>query len=62
MPWGGKSQLVGVVAAAAMLLVLFLLTGPLALVPTTALAAVILGLGRRSVHHGVAPSVSDQLA
>lgn len=39
---GGKTQLVGVVAAAAMLLVLFLLTGPLALVPTTALAAVIL--------------------
>ena len=39
---GGKSQLVGIVAAGAMLLVLFLLTGPLALVPTTALAAVIL--------------------
>jgi high affinity sulfate transporter 1 len=39
---GGKSQLVGVVAAAAMLLVLFFGTGPLALVPTTALAAVIL--------------------
>lgn len=39
---GGRTQLVGVVAAAAMLLVLFFLTGPLALVPTTALAAVIL--------------------
>jgi MFS superfamily sulfate permease-like transporter len=39
---GGKSQLVGVLAAGAMLLVLLLLTGPLALVPTTALAAVIL--------------------
>jgi high affinity sulfate transporter 1 len=39
---GGKSQLVGIVAAAAMLLVLFFGTGPLALVPTTALAAVIL--------------------
>lgn len=39
---GGRSQLVGIVAAAAMLLVLFVLTGPLALVPTTALAAVIL--------------------
>jgi sulfate permease, SulP family len=39
---GGKSQLVGIVAAGAMLLVLFLLTGALALVPTTALAAVIL--------------------
>ena len=32
----------GIIAAGAMLLVLFLLTGPLALVPTTALAAVIL--------------------
>jgi high affinity sulfate transporter 1 len=39
---GGKSQAVGLVAAAAMLLVLSLLTGPLALVPTAALAAVIL--------------------
>ena len=39
---GGRSQLVGIIAAGAMLLVLFLLTGPLALVPTTALAAVIL--------------------
>jgi sulfate permease, SulP family len=39
---GGRSQLVGIVAAGAMLLVLLLLTGPLALVPTTALAAVIL--------------------
>ena len=40
--WAVESQLVGIVAAGAMLLVLFLLTGPLALVPTTALAAVIL--------------------
>lgn len=39
---GGKSQLVGIVAAVTMLVVLFMLTGPLALVPTTALAAVIL--------------------
>jgi high affinity sulfate transporter 1 len=39
---GGKSQAVSLVAAAAMLLALFLLTGPLALVPTAALAAVIL--------------------
>ncbi len=39
---GGKSQLVGIIAAGAMLLVLLTLTGPLALVPTTALAAVIL--------------------
>lgn len=38
----GQTQLVGLVAAAAMLLVLFFLTGPLALVPTAALAAVIL--------------------
>ncbi len=38
----GQTQLVGIVAALAMLLVLFFLTGPLALVPTTALAAVIL--------------------
>jgi sulfate permease, SulP family len=38
----GQTQLVGIVAAAAMLLVLFFLTEPLALVPTTALAAVIL--------------------
>ena len=39
---GGRSQLAGIVAAAAMLLVLLFLTAPLALVPTTALAAVIL--------------------
>ncbi len=39
---GGRSQLVGIVAAGAMLLVLLLLTGPLSLVPSTALAAVIL--------------------
>lgn len=39
---GGRTQLVGIVAAAAMLLVLFFLTAPLALVPTTALAAVIM--------------------
>ena len=39
---GGKTQLVGIFAAGAMLLVLLLLTGPLALVPTAALAAVIL--------------------
>ena len=39
---GGKSQVVGIVAAAAMLLVLLVLTGPLSLIPTTALAAVIL--------------------
>ena len=39
---GGRTQLVGIVAAAAMLLVLLMLTAPLALVPTAALAAVIL--------------------
>ena len=39
---GGKTQLVGIVAAGAMLLVLFFLTGPLANVPTAALAAVIM--------------------
>lgn len=39
---GGHSQLVGIVAAGAMLLVLLFLTRPLALVPTPALAAVIL--------------------
>jgi MFS superfamily sulfate permease-like transporter len=38
---GGKSQMVGLVAAAAMLLVLFFLTDPLAFVPKAALAAVI---------------------
>jgi MFS superfamily sulfate permease-like transporter len=38
---GGKSQLVGIVAAAAMLFVLFFLKAPLALVPTAALAAVV---------------------
>jgi high affinity sulfate transporter 1 len=39
---GGKTQLVGIVAAGAMLVVLFFLTGPLANVPTAALAAVIM--------------------
>jgi high affinity sulfate transporter 1 len=39
---GGKTQLVGVVAAASMLLILFFLTEPLAYVPTAALAAVIM--------------------
>ncbi len=39
---GGKSQLVGVVAGGAMLLILLFLTSPLAYVPVTALAAVIL--------------------
>ena len=39
---GGKSQLVGIVAAGTMLLILFFLTAPLAYVPTTGLAAVII--------------------
>lgn len=39
---GGKTQLVGVVAGGAMLLVVIFMTAPLAFVPTTALAAVIL--------------------
>lgn len=39
---GGKSQLVGIVAGSAMLLVLFFLTEPLANVPHAALAAVII--------------------
>ena len=39
---GGKSQVVGLVAAATMLLVLFFLTDPLAFVPKAALAAVIM--------------------
>jgi high affinity sulfate transporter 1 len=39
---GGKTQLVGIVAAAAMLLILFFLTEPLGYVPTAALAAVIM--------------------
>jgi MFS superfamily sulfate permease-like transporter len=39
---GGKTQLVGLVAGGAMLLVLLFLTSPLAYVPITALAAVIL--------------------
>lgn len=39
---GGNSHLVGVVAGGAMLLVLLFLTGPLALVPSTALAAIII--------------------
>ena len=38
---GGKSQLVGVIAAGTMLAVLFFLTGPLAQVPQAGLAAVI---------------------
>lgn len=38
----GQTQLVGIVAGLAMLVVLFFFTAPLALVPTTALAAVIL--------------------
>jgi high affinity sulfate transporter 1 len=39
---GGKSQLVGIIAAAAMLMILLFFTAPLAFVPTTVLAAVIL--------------------
>ena len=39
---GGKSQLVGIIAAGAMLLVLFFLTTPLAYVPQAGLAAVII--------------------
>ncbi|MDJ0947331.1 MAG: sulfate permease [Alphaproteobacteria bacterium] len=39
---GGKSQLVGVVAAGTMLLILFFLTAPLAFVPQAGLAAVIM--------------------
>jgi high affinity sulfate transporter 1 len=39
---GGKSQMVGVVASGVMLLSLFFLTEPLAYVPNTALAAVII--------------------
>ncbi len=39
---GGKTQMVGLVAGGAMLLVLLFMTAPLAYVPTTALAAVIL--------------------
>ncbi len=39
---GGKTQVVGLVAGGAMLLVLLFLTSPLAYVPTTTLAAVIL--------------------
>ena len=39
---GGKTQLVGVVAAGTMLLILFFLTGPLAHVPQAGLAAVII--------------------
>jgi MFS superfamily sulfate permease-like transporter len=38
---GGKTQLVGIVAAATMLFVLLFLKAPLALVPTAALAAVV---------------------
>ncbi|MCX7019001.1 MAG: sulfate permease [bacterium] len=38
---GGKTQLVGVVAAASMAVVLFFLTGPMAYVPETALAGVL---------------------
>jgi MFS superfamily sulfate permease-like transporter len=39
---GGKTQLVGIVAAGSMLLILFFLTEPLGSVPTAALAAVIM--------------------
>jgi len=39
---GGKTQMVGIVAAGTMLLILFFLTEPLAYVPTAALAAVIM--------------------
>jgi high affinity sulfate transporter 1 len=39
---GGKTQLVGIVAAATMLLILLFLTAPLAYLPTAALAAVIM--------------------
>jgi high affinity sulfate transporter 1 len=39
---GGKTQMVGIVAGGTMLLILLFLTSPLAYVPTTALAAVIL--------------------
>ncbi len=39
---GGKTQMVGIMAAAAMLVVLFFLTEPLGYVPITALAAVIM--------------------
>jgi high affinity sulfate transporter 1 len=39
---GGKSQLVGIVAAGVMLVVLFFLTGPLAYVPDAGLAVVIM--------------------
>ena len=39
---GGKTQLVGVVAATAMLVILFFLTEPLGYVPTAAVAAVIM--------------------
>ena len=39
---GGKTQLVGIVAAVAMLAILFFLTGPLGYVPSAALAAVIM--------------------
>jgi MFS superfamily sulfate permease-like transporter len=39
---GGKTQLVGIVAAGSMLLILFFLTEPLGFVPTAALSAVIM--------------------
>jgi high affinity sulfate transporter 1 len=39
---GGKTQMVGIIAAASMLVVLFFLTDPLGYVPITALAAVIM--------------------
>jgi len=39
---GGKTQLVGIVAAGTMLLILFFMTEPLGFVPTAALAAVIM--------------------
>ena len=42
---GGKTQLVGLVAAGSMLFILFFLTEPLAFVPTASLAAVIIVAG-----------------
>lgn len=42
---GGKTQLVGLVAAGSMLIILFFLTEPLAFVPTASLAAVIMVAG-----------------
>ena len=42
MQWGGKTQVTGLVAGGAMLLVVIFVTEPLAYVPNMALAAVIL--------------------